>query len=180
VQSREQLEKRVAELERQLAAARGLSTARVRHRSGFEIANLPLYDIAFGPDPEHYEPRGHARGIIAIGDMATGVVAVGGFARGVIAIGGFAVGLFSFAGCSIGLLAAFGGFALGSVAIGGASVGAVALGGGAAGYYVCAGAGAGEHVIAQNRGDPEAVEFFSEYGLRSACGPGRYRPRRSY
>jgi hypothetical protein len=86
MESREQLEKRVAE-------------------------------IALGPDPARGEMRGHARGLIAIGDFATGLIAIGGISRGVVAFGGLAVG---------------------GVAIGGGAVGYYACSGGAAGAHVVA------------------------------------------
>jgi hypothetical protein len=171
MQTREQLERRVADLEKQLATSgRGTAMVRgIRKRSGFEIANLPLYDIAMGPDPGRGERRGHARGIVAIGDIATGVVAIGGFARGLVAAGGFAIGALSFGGGSIGLLAAFGGAAVGSLAFGGAALGGVAVGGGALGYYACGGGAAGVHTVDARRRDPEAVAFFREHGF-AACG----------
>ena len=171
MRTREELEKRVAELEGQLAAATGLRSAFVRcvrKRASFEIANLPLYDIALGPDPARGEMRGHARGIVAIGDMATGVVAIGGFARGLIAAGGLALGGLTFGGGSIGLLA-FGGAAAGWLAFGGAALGGVAIGGGAVGYYACGGGAAGVHTVDARRRDPEAVDFFREHGF-TACG----------
>ena len=178
MQSREELAKRVKELEREVASLRGgRGTRAVRSRAGFEIANLPFYDIAFGPDFERGEVRGHARGVIALGDIATGVLAIGGLARGVIAIGGLAVGLVTVGGLSIGALAATGGLAIGGLAFGGGAVGGVAVGGGAAGYYVCAGGGVGEYVASATRRDPEAVAFFSEHGIGDSCGARRrYRP----
>jgi hypothetical protein len=95
----------------------------VRRRSSIVIMGLPLYHLAMGPDIEAGEIRGHAKGIIAIGDIATGWLAIGGLARGIIAIGG----------CALGLVA-FGGAAVGGLAIGGGALGIVALGGGAVGY----------------------------------------------
>lgn len=163
MQSREQLERQVAELERQLAA-RGGAIRSIRRRAAFEIANLPLYDIAVGADPARGELRGHARGIVAIGDIATGFIAVGGIARGVVALGGLAVGLVSLGGASIGALVAIGGLALGGVALGGGAIGGVAIGGAAAGKYACGAAAAGEHVVAPGRADPEAARFFREHG----------------
>ncbi len=50
----------------------------IRKTSSIKIFGLPLYDIAMGPDPERGTMRGHARGIIAIGDTARGVFAIGG------------------------------------------------------------------------------------------------------
>jgi hypothetical protein len=166
MQSREQLEKRVAQLEQQLAGQR---VRGIRRRASWELLGLPFYDIAVGADPERGETRGHARGFIAIGDIATGVVALGGLARGGIAIGGAAIGLVSLGGLSIGALLAAGGLAIGGVAFGGGAVGGAAIGGGAAGYYACGGAAFGEYVVSPLRRDPEAIAFFKESGL-AACG----------
>ena len=166
MQSREQLERRVADLERELAA-RGAAPRGIRRRAAVEIANLPLYDIALGPDPARGETRGHARGIVAIGDIATGVVAIGGFSRGAIAIGGLAVGLLSLGGLSIGALLAIGGLAVGGVALGGGAVGGVAIGGAAAGEYACGAAAIGRHVVSTGVRDPEAARFFA--GHRAPC-----------
>ena len=177
---RERLEKRVAELERQVAAFRGggLFPARgIRKRADWGIGDIPFYDIAFGADPERGELRGHAKGIIAIGDLATGVLALGGLSRGVFAFGGLAAGLFSFGGLSIGLLSAIGGLAIGGLALGGAAVGGVAIGGGAYGHYACGGGARGTHVVDAMHRDPEAEEFFRRYGLEGVCTSGRYRVR---
>ncbi len=87
---REQLEARVADLEAEVARLRRATYRGLRKRSSVEVAGLPLWAVALGPDPEKGELRGHAKAIIAVGDMATGVVAVGGLARGVVALGGLA------------------------------------------------------------------------------------------
>ena len=178
MESREQLEKRVAELEKQVAAFRGggLYPARgIRKRAAWGIGDIPFYDIALGADPERGELRGHARGVIAIGDLATGFLALGGLARGVIALGGLAAGLVSFGGLSIGLLSAIGGLAIGGLALGGAAVGGAAVGGGAFGHYACGGAAHGTYVVDAVHRDPEAEAFFREYGLEALCGTGRSR-----
>ena len=160
----------VRELEGQLAGMKGgaMAVRGIRARS-FQVAGLPFYDIALGPDLSKGEMRGHARGFIAIGDMATGVFALGGLARGVVACGGLALGLVTFGGMSIGILAAVGGLAIGGIAFGGGAIGGVALGGGAVGYYACGGGAAGAHVVDATHRDIEAVEFFREYGLAGPC-----------
>lgn len=161
----DQLKQRISTLERELATLKrgGYFYRGVRKRSSRSIWGLPLYDIAMGPDPEKGELRGHARGIIAIGDFAAGVLAVGGLARGIIAVGGLALGaLVGVGGVCVGALA-FGGLAVGGIAVGGAAVGVVAIGGGAAGYYALGGGAFGEHVIDGMRQDPEAVRFFREW-----------------
>ncbi len=143
----DQLKQRVAALEREVAAlkSRSFPYRGIRKRSNRCYWGLPLYDIAMGPDPEKGEMRGHAKGIIAIGDIATGVLALGGVARGVIAFGGVAAGL------------------LLGIAVGGGAIGGVAIGGGAFGYYAAGGGAFGEHVISGMSQDPEAVRFFNDW-----------------
>lgn len=107
----------------------------VRKRSEMTIFGLPLVDVALGPDLAKGEMRGHAKGIIAIGDIATGVLAFGGVAVGGVAAGGLAIGILGAAGgAAIGMFAA-GGAAVGAVACGGAAVGLVAIGGGTFSIY---------------------------------------------
>jgi hypothetical protein len=172
MESREELERRVADLERQVSALKkgGLGAMRgIRKHASWGIGSIPFYDIAIGPDPERGEIRGHAKGIIAIGDIATGLLALGGLSRGLIAFGGLAAGLFSLGGLSVGLLGAIGGLAIGGLALGGAAVGGVAVGGGAAGYYACGGGAIGTHVMDATHRDPEAQEFFRRYNLAGLC-----------
>jgi len=122
----------------------------IRKRSSKTLGGLPLVALAFGPDPEQGETRGHARGVIAIGDIATGWLAIGGAAKGYIAIGGVARGAVAVGGAAIGLIAigggalgviSLGGLAVGVLAIGGLAIGGIAIGGGAIGI-VAMGAGA--------------------------------------
>ena len=70
----------------------------MRWQSSAKFLNHPVISIALGPDPENNEKRGHARGVIAIGDLASGVVALGALSRGVIALGGLAVGVIALGG----------------------------------------------------------------------------------
>lgn len=69
-----QLEKRIAELEHEVSALRGRGRG-VRYRSAAAIGDFPLLAIAVGPDLARGEIRGHARGVVAVGNIATGVVA---------------------------------------------------------------------------------------------------------
>jgi hypothetical protein len=171
MRTRADLEKRVAELEGELGALKrggAVGWRGVRRRSVATFAGLPLYDIAVGPDLERGEMRGHAKGIVAVGDFATGVLALGGVVRGIVAIGGLAVGILSLGGLSVGV-GAIGGLALGGLALGGGAIGGAAIGGGAIGYYACGGGALGEHVIGPLERDPIAVEFFEQYGLDVLC-----------
>jgi Short C-terminal domain len=135
----------------------------VRRQSAGKLFGLPLWAIALGPDWERGEMRGHARGIFAVGDMATGWFACGGLARGLVAVGGLAIGLFAFGGGAIGLLVAIGGGAIGGIAFGGGALGGIAIGGGACGYYAFGGGAAGVHTISPMHQDPAALEFFEHY-----------------
>jgi hypothetical protein len=171
------LENRVRELEEEVRVLRGRRPGRVRYRSAAAIGDFPFVSIALGPDLEKGEWRGHARGVIAIGDIATGVVAIGGLATGGVCFGGLSLGLASFGGLALGLLLAVGGLAVGGTAVGGAAVGRIAFGGAAAGEYVCGGGAFGKHVVSPARRDPEAEAFFRERGLEWLCpGAPRRRP----
>jgi len=172
VKERESLERRVDELEREVAALRGQGAGwgrGIRKGASRGIGNLPFYEIALGPDVARGERRGHAKAVIAIGDVATGVLALGGLSWGLVAAGGAAAGVLSFGGPSIGLLCAIGGLAIGSMAVGGGVVGGAAVGGGAAGYYACGGGAAGQHVVSALRTDPEALEFSRRHGVTGLC-----------
>jgi len=124
----------------------------IRRESPRKFFGLPVWAIAIGPDWERGEMRGHARGIFALGDIATGWFAFGGLARGFFAFGGLAIGLF-----------AFGGAAIGGLAIGGGALGGVAIGGGACGYYAFGGGAVGVHTVSPLHQDPAAVDFFRQY-----------------
>jgi hypothetical protein len=158
-------------LEGQLAALKrggAVGWRGVRRRSAATFAGLPLYEIAYGPDLERGETRGHAKGLIAIGDFATGVLALGGVVRGIVAIGGLAFGIVSIGGLSVGV-GALGGLAIGGLAVGGGAIGGAAIGGGAIGHYACGGGVLGEHVIGPLERDPLALEFFERYRLDVVC-----------
>ena len=173
MQTRQDLERRVRELEAELARLRAGGARRVRYRSAAEFGGLPLVAIATGPDLAKGELRGHARGILAIGDIATGVVALGGLARGLFAFGGLALGVVTLGGASFGALLAAGGLAVGSFAFGGGAVGWTAVGGAAAGTYACGGGAFGESVISPARRDAGAIAHFERLGLGAVCDPDR-------
>src|SRR5258705_9830164 len=70
----------------------------IRRESPRKFFGLPLWAFAIGPDWERGEMRGHARGIFALGDIATGWFAFGGLARGFFAFRCPAIRLFSLLG----------------------------------------------------------------------------------
>ena len=103
------------------------------YKSQRTLFGLPLVHINIGRR-DHW-----ARGIIAIGNIATGFVALGGVAAGLLSLGGVSFGLLlalgavtlgavSIGGVALGILA-WGGIALGWLAVGGCAVGVYAAGG---------------------------------------------------
>ena len=103
------------------------------YKSKRTLFGLPLVHINCGPGV-HW-----ARGIIAIGDIATGLVALGGIAVGLfslgavslgllLALGALCVGIISIGGLALGLTA-WGGIAFGVLSVGGLSLGVYAAGG---------------------------------------------------
>ena len=96
------------------------------YRSRRTLFGLPLVHINYGVGFHR------AKGIIAIGNIATGL----------IAIGGLSVGLLSLGGVSLGLLLSLGGLAIGGAAAGGVAVGTKAAIGGMASAPLAIGAAA--------------------------------------
>ena len=158
------LEQRIDELEKTVSRLRhGRRHHSLRLQSKTKILGLPLYDIANGPDFERGELRGHARGIIAIGDVATGVLAIGGLARGLLAVGGLAFGGVTLGGCSFGLLFAMGGVAVGGIAFGGCAIGLVAIGGCAIGVVAIGATAVGKYVVNAQQQDPEIIRVLGQW-----------------
>lgn len=107
---------------------------RYEYKSKRTLWGLPLVHI-------NLSQRGltWARGIVAIGNVATGVVAIGCFAAGVLSLGAVCLGLLVLAGMAMGLVA-LGGISLGFIAAGGCALGYLAIGGSAVGVYAAGGA----------------------------------------
>jgi hypothetical protein len=100
----------------------------MEYRSEQVWGDLPVVHVSVGGRQADGRYRlGRARGIIALGDVATGLVAVGGVAIGLFSVGGVAIGLVALGGVAVGLLAV-GGVAVGAVAMGLTAVGAVTVG----------------------------------------------------
>ncbi len=100
------------------------------YKSRTMVHGVPLLHVNIGGNG--LMPR-RAKGIIAIGDIATGVIALGGLSIGAVSFGGISVGALSFGGLALGILIALGGAAIAPVACGGFALGVVACGGGAIG-----------------------------------------------
>ncbi len=113
---------------------------RYEYKSKRTLWGLPLVHI-------NLSQRGltWARGIIAIGNVATGVVAIGCFAAGLFSLGAICLGLLALAGMAMGVFA-LGGISLGFIAVGGCALGYLAIGGSAVGTYAAGGAAVASQV----------------------------------
>lgn len=109
------------------------------YKSKRTLWGLPLVHIKFGMG------LCRARGIVAIGNIATGLVALGGLSAGLVSLGGVSLGLLTLGGVSAGGIA-LGGLAVGLLAVGGCAIGGIAFGGGATGIYALGGAAAGSQI----------------------------------
>ncbi len=94
-----------------------------------KVFGLPLVHVHFGVGLYR------AKGIIAIGNIATGVISIGLLSVGIISLGLFALGLFTWACFSLGLLGALGAISIGAFAFGGVAIGVVSFGGLSIGLY---------------------------------------------
>lgn len=86
-----------------------------------------------------------ATGLVAAGAVSVGVVSVGAVSLGLLAIGCLALGLFS-GGCIAAGLAAFGGIAVGVLSVGGVAVGIYSIGGVAMARDIAMGGVASGHI----------------------------------
>ena len=113
------------------------------YKSKRTLFGLPLVHVNCG------SRNRWARGIVAVGNVATGVVALGGVSLGLftlgavslgllLALGAISIGTVSVGGIAAGLMA-WGGIALGWLTVGGLSLGAYAAGGAAVGYHAAVG-----------------------------------------
>lgn len=132
----------------------------IRYTSQLRLGGRPILAIAVGPDFSRNETRGHAHGVIALGDVATGLIAIGGVARGLIAIGGVAFGLVTIAGVGFG-----------AIVIAGVAIAQTAFGGVAIGHYAKGGVAVGGHVVSSERTDHSAAVWFHRIGMHPGDEP---------
>ena len=111
------------------------------YKSQRTLWGLPLVHI-------HLQDNGFARakGVIAIGNVATGLLSIGIFSAGLVSLGALSAGLLVSVGClALGLLS-IGGVAAGMAAAGGFAFGWLALGGICYGTYAAGGIAAASEI----------------------------------
>lgn len=127
-----------AQAEQTISYAARFPQAFFEYKSKHMLFGMPLVHINVGHG--HVGGIHRAKGVIAIGNVATGMIALGGFSVGLLSFGGVSAGLLSLGGVSLGLLLSVGGLAVGAIALGGLAVGVFAVGGMAVGIYAFGGA----------------------------------------
>jgi len=98
-------------------------------KSEAEMFGMPLVHIHIGFGAKK------AKGVIAIGNLATGLISIGLLSTGLISFGLLSLGLISAGILSLGLLISTGTIALGGLAIGAVSIGIVSIGAVSIGMY---------------------------------------------
>lgn len=145
------------------------------YKSKKMIGKLPLVHINVGPGLYR------AKGVIAIGNIASGGIAVGFLAMGGIALGLLSVGLLALATVAVGLLA-FGSLAVGVISFGAMSVGIFSMGAYSVGQFAFGAKAEGAQVAigdmargkialgySQATGDYTQVSHREPFDYESAC-----------
>ena len=99
------------------------------YKSDKTLFGLPLVHINIGFGVKR------AKGIIAIGNIATGFISIGLLSTGFLSFGLLSLGLIAFGILTLGLLVAIGSVTLGMLSIGGIALGVFTIGGVAIGVY---------------------------------------------
>ncbi len=110
------------------------------YKSEKTLWGLPLVHVHIGFGMKK------AKGIVAIGNVATGVVSVGLLAKGGVAIGCLSMGLVGMGCLTLGLLLAIGAIAVGTFSIGAIAIGVFALGAVAIGMFSTGALAVASHV----------------------------------
>lgn len=134
------------------------------YKSKRTLFGLPLVHVNTS-----YRGLTRAKGILAVGNVATGVVAVGGFSVGLVSVGGLSLGLLSLAGFALGAVAV-GAITVGLAAVGGISYGLLAMGGVALGQYAGGGVAVGRFMAVGGSASSASVAIGHEVTSTAALG----------
>lgn len=100
------------------------------YKSKRTLFGIPLIHVNIGSGRNY-----RAKGIVAVGNIASGVVSLGALSAGLVSFGALSLGLVSLGGLAAGLFFALGGIAAGILAVGGIAFGIFAVGGLALGMF---------------------------------------------
>lgn len=138
-----------AETEEKADTGEGMSWGKIRHAETYhyeyisktKLFGLPVLHVNVGLGIYR------AKGIIAIGNVATGIISMGLLSVGLLAFGWLAIGLLAFGGVALGLGVGAGGVATGVVAFGGVAIGVLTFGGCSIGYIAVGGFSVGQYAM---------------------------------
>ena len=131
------------------------------YKSKRTLCGMPLIHI-------NLRDRGvcRAKGVIAIGNIATGLVAIGSICAGVLSFGCISAGILSLGALALGLLS-IGGFSMGLFALGGIAIGIISIGGISIGIYAAGGCAIGAKIAVGDYAHAPVV-FESQQQFRQA------------
>lgn len=137
------------EVEPQAENGEGVTWGKIRHSEQYHyeyisktrLFGLPVLHVNVGLGVYR------AKGIIAIGNIATGLFSMGLLSIGLLACGWLAIGLLAFGGIALGLGVGAGGVATGAVAFGGVAIGVLTFGGCSIGYVSVGGFAIGQYAM---------------------------------
>lgn len=110
------------------------------YKSPKTLFGLPLVHIHFGYGLKK------AKGIIAIGNIASGVISIGLLSKGILAFGLLSMGIISIGCLSLGLLLALGSISVGIFSVGAVAVGIFSLGALSVGMFSTGAIAVGSHI----------------------------------
>ena len=110
------------------------------YKSERKMFGLPLVHINIGWGAKK------AKGVLAIGNIATGILSIGLLSKGILAIGLLSLGVIGIGALSIALLLSIGSIAIGTFAIGALAIGVFALGALAIGMFTTGALSLGTHI----------------------------------
>ncbi|MDE5896357.1 MAG: helix-turn-helix domain-containing protein, partial [Clostridia bacterium] len=128
---------------------KGTTWGKIAHEGAFRyeyvsktrLFGMPLLHINFGFGVYR------AKGVFALGNIATGLFSYGFLSLGLISAGFLSLGLLAFGGIALGLLFGAGGVATGALAFGGVAIGIMTFGGLSIGYVSIGGAAIGQFAM---------------------------------
>lgn len=128
-------------------APTGQNTLCMMNRAGYyeykskkTFRGLPLVHIKLGPGITR------AKGVIAIGTIATGILSLGAISFGILSFGAVSIGLLAVGAMAMAALFAAGSIAVGAIALGGIAVGLLTIGGLSVGIYSLGGCAIGDKI----------------------------------
>ncbi len=164
-------EEQVTAAEENTETGEGVTWGKIAHKEAYHyeyvsktrLFGLPVLHVNVGLGVYR------AKGIIAIGNIATGFLSMGLLSIGLLAFGWLAIGLLAFGGVALGFGVGAGGVATGAIAFGGVAIGVLTFGGCSIGYVAVGGFSVGQYAMGG------VAQGFIAVGGQSASGTHAFK-----